>query len=253
MRLALRTLRGGATALALLCLATAAEAEEIFVAVAANFTAAAEDIGKAFAAATGNTVTYSFGASGQLYTQITQDAPFQVFLSADQARPALAVKEGFGVPDTLFTYAEGKLVLWSANPETIDGTPAILSSPDLQHVAYADPESAPYGAAAVETMTALGLYDALKPRLVEGKSISQTQQFVATGNAEVGFIALSQIVGNDTGSSWMVPSELYAPIRQDAVLLVKGGNSEAAKAYLEFLQGAEALAIIKSYGYGAGN
>ncbi|WP_116132720.1 molybdate ABC transporter substrate-binding protein [Tropicimonas sp. IMCC34043] len=244
-------LRSGVCALALL-IGTAAQADEILVAVAANFTAAAKDIGTAFTAATGHTVSYSFGSTGQLYTQITQDAPFEVFLAADQARPEKAEAEGFAVPDTRFTYATGKLLLWSADPETIDGTPDILSSPDLTHVSYANPQTAPYGAAAVETMQALGLYDALKPRLVEGKSISQAQQFVATGNAEVGFVALSQVIADDSGSSWLVPDDLYSPIRQDAVLLVKGGNNEAAKAYLAFLQGAEALSIIEGYGYGVG-
>ena len=227
-------------------------AGETLVAVAANFTAAAEDIGTAFTAETGHTVTYSFGSTGQLYTQITQGAPFEAFLSADQTRPAKAAADGLAVPGSQFTYATGKLVLWSRTAGLIDGSPAILSDATLTHVAIASPSAAPYGAAAVETMTALGLYDALKPRIVEGQSISQTFQFVETGNAPVGFVALAQLAGRDDGSRWLVPEDLYTPIRQDAVLLTAGAGKEAAEAYLAFLKSPAAEAIITAYGYGFG-
>lgn len=233
-------------------LSAPARPEEIFAAVAANFTDAATEIGAAFRKATGHTVTMSFGPAGQFYAQIAQDAPFQVFLSADQARPAKAEAEGFAVPGSRFTYATGKLVLWSADPARIDGTGAAMKDESLTHVAIADPASAPYGAAAVEVMRNLGLFETLEPKIVQGKSISQTHQFVATGNADLGFVALSQVIADDTGSRWMVPQELYSPIRQDAVLLRKGEASEAAKAYLAFLQGPEATAIIRKYGYVVG-
>ncbi|MCE6950034.1 molybdate ABC transporter substrate-binding protein [Cereibacter sphaeroides] len=233
-------------------LAAPLRAEEILAAVAANFTDAATEIGTAFRKATGNTVTYSFGASGQLYTQITQDAPFHVFLSADQTRAEKAEADGFAVPGSRFTYAVGKLVLWSADPARIDGTGAALKDASLTHVAIADPATAPYGAAAVEVMRHLGVFEALEPKIVQGKSISQTHQFAATANADVGFVALSQIVADDKGSRWIVPQELYTPIRQDAVLLKKGEASEAARAYVEFLKSPEATAIIGKYGYAVG-
>ncbi|MDT8853469.1 molybdate ABC transporter substrate-binding protein [Paracoccaceae bacterium Fryx2] len=223
-------------ALAALVFAAPVRAGETLAAVAANFTEPATEIAAAFTEATGHTVTFSFGPAGQFYTQISQGAPFEVFLSADQARPEKAEAEGFAVPGTRFTYAIGTLVLWSADPDLIDGTEAALRRPDLTHVAIADPAAAPYGAAAVETMQALGVYDSLQPKLVTGKSISQAHQFVATGNAPVGFVALSQVILDDTGSRWMVPEELHAPIRQDAVLLKRGETSEAARAFLDFLR-----------------
>ncbi|RAP42121.1 molybdate ABC transporter substrate-binding protein [Rhodovulum viride] len=251
MTFRLTALRAGSAAfLAALALSAPARAADTIAAVAANFTDAATEIGAAFEAATGHHVTYSFGSTGQLYTQITQDAPFEVFLAADQARPEKAEAEGFAVPGSRFTYAVGKLVLFSTDPEAIDDSPAALENPDLTHVAIANPETAPYGAAAVETMKALGLYETLEPKIVQGKSISQTHQFVATGNAPVGFVALSQVIADETGSRWLVPQDLYTPIRQDAVLLAKGADSEAAKAYIDFLKSPEALAIIGKYGYG---
>lgn len=244
-------LRSGIAALlAALALSTPARAAETVVAVAANFTEAATEIGEAFEKATGDRVTYSFGSTGQLYAQITQDAPFEVFLAADQARPEKAEAEGFAVPGSRFTYAVGKLVLYSTDAGAIDGSSDALGQPGFAHVAIANPVTAPYGAAAVEVMKALGLYETLEPKIVQGKSISQTHQFVATGNAELGFVALSQIVADDSGSKWMIPQELYTPIRQDAVLLEKGAGNAAARAYLDFLKSPEALAIIGKYGYG---
>ncbi|MBK5945983.1 molybdate ABC transporter substrate-binding protein [Rhodobacter veldkampii DSM 11550] len=244
-------LRAGCAALLMsLALSAPARAGQTFAAVAANFTEAANEIATAFTAATGHTVTMSFGPAGQFYTQITQGAPFEVFLSADQARPEKAETEGFAVPGTRFTYAVGKLVLWSADPARIDGTEAVLNDPTLEHVAIADPAAAPYGAAAIETMKALGVYDRLEPKLVTGKSIAQAHQFVATGNAPVGFVALGQLLSEQSGSRWMVPQDLYAPIKQDAILLKTGEDNEAAKAYLDFLKTPEAVAIITKYGYG---
>lgn len=243
----------GAILMGWLALSAPARAGETLVAVAANFTEAAQDIGAAFEAATGHDVTFSFGPTGQLYAQITQDAPFDVFLAADQARPEKAEAEGLAVAGSRFTYATGRLVLWSADPGLIgaDG-PAVLADGGFAHLAIANPVTAPYGAAAVAVMQALGVHDALSSRLVQGKSISQTHQFVATGNAELGFVALSQVIGDDGGSRWTVPAGLYPPIRQDAVLLKTGADNDAAKAFLDFLQGPEATRIIESYGYATG-
>lgn len=234
---------------ALLLWATSVQADEATVAVAANFTEPATEIAELFTAQTGHVAVLSFGASGQFFTQITQGAPFDVFLSADAARPARVVEEGFGVADTAFTYAIGRLVLWSRDPGRVTG-PEILEAADFARLAIADPAAAPYGAAAVETMRHLGVLEALEPKLVTGTNISQTFQFVATGNAEVGFVALSQLAGDATGSRWLVPPELHAPIRQDAVLLTTGADNAAARAFLDFLKGPEAAAVIERFGYG---
>lgn len=232
----------------LLVWAAAAEAGDTQVAVAANFTEPAKEIARLFTEKTGHTATMSFGASGQFLTQITQGAPFEVFLSADATRPAKAVEDGFGVPDSVFTYAIGTLVLWSTDPKLVTG-PDTLKAGAFQHIAIADPKSAPYGAAAVETMQALGVHDALAPKIVQGTSIAQAQQFVETGNAELGFVALSQVIKLDGGSRWDVPEDLHKPIKQDAVLLKTGADNEAAKAFLDFLQGPEARTVIQSFGY----
>lgn len=228
---------------------TAVHAHQAMIAVAANFTSAAKELGAAFEKKTGHHVTFSFGSTGQLFTQIAHGAPFDAFLAADQARPERAEADGLGVAGTRFTYAVGRLVLWSADPDLIDGTSKVLSDATLSHVAIANPATAPYGAAAVETMKGLGVFADLEPRLVEGKNVSQTYQFVATGNAPVGFVAASQVLGNDTGSSWTVPDDMYVPLRQDAVLLKNGRDNEAAKAFLEFLKGAEAVKMIEGFGY----
>jgi molybdate transport system substrate-binding protein len=226
-----------------------ASATQTNVAVAANFTEAVQEIAQAFKEKTGHEAILSFGSTGQLYTQITQDAPFEVFLAADVERPAKAIEEGFAVPDSQLTYAIGKLVLWSKDPGLVRGA-RTLESGDFTKIAIANPTAAPYGAAAVQAMRALGVYDQLEPKVVQGNNISQTFQFVETGNAELGFVALSQVVSDTAGSRWEVTDSLYDPIRQDAVLLKKGADSEAAKAFLEFLQGPEAAPIIARFGYG---
>jgi molybdate transport system substrate-binding protein len=237
------------TALALLCAASVAQAGETQVAVAANFTEPATEIAKLFTEKTGHTAKLSFGASGGFLTQILQGAPFDVFLSADDARPAQAVAEGLGVADSEFTYALGTLVLWSKEPGLVTG-PETLGEMSFAKIAIADPKSAPYGAAAIETMEKLGLYEALSAKIVQGQSIGQAFQFVDTGNAELGFVALSQVVKSEGGSRWIVPGDLHAPIRQDAVLLTTGAGNEAARAFLDFLKGPEARAVIESFGYG---
>lgn len=225
-----------------------ASADEVNVAVAANFTDAAKDIAAAFEKKTGDEVKLSFGSTGSLYTQITQGAPFQVFLAADQERPAKAVKEGLAVADSQFTYAVGKLVLWSAEPDLVkDGD--TLKSGKFDKVSICNPVAAPYGAAAVEAMKALDVYDEIEPKLVQGANVSQAFQFVQTGNAEIGFVALSQVIDDKSGSKWIVPQDLYEPIKQDAVVLKTGADDETAKAFVDFLKGPEASAIIEKYGY----
>ena len=221
------------------------------VAVAANFTEPAKEIAAAFARKTGDTATLSFGSTGALYAQIGQGAPYEILLAADDARPKLAIADGLAVDGSQFTYAIGTLVLYSADAALITG-PETLAEKGFDKIALANPKTAPYGAAAVETMTKLGVYEDLKPRFVEGNSIAQTYQFVSTGNAELGFVALSQIVGRETGSRWVVPEADHVPIRQDAVLLDPGRENTAADAFLEFLRGPEALKIIAQYGYRSG-
>ena len=226
-------------------------AREVKVAVATNFTAAAKEIGAAFATATGHKTIFSFGSTGKLYTQITQDAPFEVFLAADQVRPEHAVENGLAVPSSRFTYATGKLVLYSRdeNLVTDDDT---LRKGAFTRIAIANPVTAPYGAAAVEVMTTLGVYEQLKPKIVQGDNIAQTYQYVETGNAELGFVALSQVIGQAGGSRWIVSDDLYTTIAQDAVLLKQGEDNEAAQAFVTFLRGPEARAVKEKYGYGNG-
>ncbi len=240
------------TSLALAGLAVPAWAAETNIAVAANFTDAAREIGAAFKVKTGHDAVFSFGSSGQLYTQITQDAPFQIMLSADDERPKKAVADGLGVPGSPFTYAIGKLVLWSKQPGLVQGE-ATLTRAGFNKLSICNPVAAPYGAAAVQTMKSLKLYESLEPKFVVGANISQAYQFVQTGNAEIGFVALSQVVDDKTGSRWTVPQGLYTPIRQDAVLLKKGADNPAATAFMAFLKGPEAKAIIEAYGYETGD
>jgi molybdate transport system substrate-binding protein len=234
------------TLLAGLLLASAAHAETVNVAVAANFTKVAEELAPLFKAETGHDVTYSFGATGALYTQVTQGAPFEVFLSADDKRPAQAVTEGFGVDGTVFTYAIGALALYSTSIDLADGN-VVLSGGDFDKVAIADPATAPYGKAATEAIAALGLTEAITPKLVTAENITQALQFVETGNAELGFVAASQVTGK--ASVWLVPADLYQPIRQDSVLLKTGEANPAATAFIDFLKGDEAVAVIEASGY----
>jgi molybdate transport system substrate-binding protein len=231
-------------------LAGPAMAGEVQVAVAANFAEPVKAIAARFETATGHHAVISVGASGQFYAQITHGAPFEVFLSADADRPARAEAEGFAVKGTRFTYAVGRLVLYSRTPGLVDDRGEVLRRGSFETLAIADPAAAPYGAAAVQTLTALKLYDRLKPRLVTGASIGQAYDFVHTGAAELGFVALSQVIADPAGSRWIVPETLHAPILQDAVLLNPGAANPAAKAFLAFLTGPQARAIIARYGYG---
>jgi molybdate transport system substrate-binding protein len=232
--------------LAGLLLSTAAHAESVSVAVAANFTKVAEELAPLFKTETGHDVTYSFGATGQLYTQITQGAPFEVFLAADDVRPTQAVTEGFGVGGSVFTYAIGALALYSTSIDMADGK-AVLEAGAFDKIAIADPATAPYGQAATETIAALGLTDAITPKLVTGENITQTLQFVESGNAELGFVAASQVAGKS--GVWIVPANLFEPIRQDAVLLKTGEGNPAATAYVDFLRSDAAVVVIEAAGY----
>lgn len=220
-------------------------AETATIAVAANFTAVAEDLAGRFQAETGHEVVLSFGATGALYTQISQAAPFDVFLAADVARPQLAIEDGHAVQDSFFVYAQGQLALYGPGRDLSDGKAALEEA--FSQIALADPQAAPYGQAAVETLEALGLYDAIEPKIVWGENISQTLQFVESGNAELGFVAASQVLGKP--DQWLVPSDLYAPIAQGAVLLKHGQANAAAIAFLDFLKSETAVTVIEAAGY----
>lgn len=234
------------TLLAGLMLSCAAHAGSVTVAVAANFTEVAEALAPLFTAESGHEVRYSFGATGQLYTQISQGAPFEALLAADDERPAKAVAEGLGVEGTVFTYAIGALALYSTSLDLGDGR-AVLEAGDFDRLAIADPTTAPYGRAALEALAALDLTASITPKLVTGENISQTLQFVESGNAELGFVAASQVVGKP--GVWPVPAALHAPIRQDAVLLKVGQTNPAATAFLDFLRSETAIAVIEASGY----
>lgn len=227
-------------------------ADEVKVAVAANFSEPMKKIAADFEKDTGNKVTISSGATGAFYAQIKNGAPFEVFLSADDETPAKIENEGLGVKGSRFTYAVGKLVLWSAKPGYVDAKGEILKKGGFEHLSLANPKTAPYGAAGVEVLKKLGLYDSLQAKVVQGENITQAQQFVASGNAELGFVALSQVWKDGTltsGSAWIVPASDYSPIRQDAILLTTGAKNSAADALLKYLKGDKARAVIKSYGY----
>lgn len=229
---------------------TAVQAAEVQVAVAANFTAPMQKIAPLFEADTGHKARLAFGSTGRFYAQIRNGAPFDVLLAADDETPTRLEREGQG--GGRFTYAIGKLVLWSKQPTLVDDKGDVLRSGRFDKLALADPRLAPYGAAAIETMTKLGVIDALRPKFVQGENIAQTWQFVATENAQLGFVALSQVWADGKlkeGSAWLVPATLYTPIRQDAILLNRGKDKAAAKALLQYLRGDKARAIIQSYGY----
>ena len=221
----------------------------INVAVAANFTEPAKEIARLFEETTGHMVALSFGSTGQLLTQITQDAPFHVFLAADEASPKKAAAGGFGIESSIFTYSVGKVVLYSASLDLTNGE-AVLRDGKFQKIAIANPDTAPYGAAAVETMKSIGGYEQLLSKIVQGNNITQAFQFVETGNAELGFVALSQVLGKDRKSIWIVPENMYSPIKQDAVLLKRGNEKDAARAFIAFLKSSEAVKVIEKYGYG---
>jgi molybdate transport system substrate-binding protein len=230
----------------------AARAAEVSVAVAANFTAPMQRIAAAFERETGHRAVLAFGSTGRFYAQVRNGAPFQLLLAADDETPARLEKEGLAVAGSRFTYAVGRLALWSASPGFVDARGAVLREGKFQRIAIADPKLAPYGKAAMEAMDKLGLTAHLQPLLVQGESIGQAYQFVASGNAQLGFLALSQVMEGGRiakGSAWVVPSQLHSPIRQDAVVLAAGKDTPAAAALAAFLRSEAARAIIRSHGY----
>ncbi|MCH4876243.1 molybdate ABC transporter substrate-binding protein [Pseudomonas sp. TMW22090] len=234
------------------CTAGSAQADEVQVAVAANFTAPLQAIAADFEKDTGHKLIAAYGATGQFYAQIKNGAPFEVFLSADDSTPQKLENEGDTVKGSRFTYAIGTLALWSAKDGYVDSQGKVLSDNQYQHLAIANPKAAPYGLAATQVLARLGLTDQVKARIVEGQNITQAYQFVSTGNAELGFVALSQVYKDGKvsgGSAWIVPADMHDPIKQDAVILNKGKDNPAAKALVDYLKGPKAAAVIKSYGY----
>lgn len=232
-----------------MALVAPASGSEVRVAVAANFAVPAAEIATAFKARTGHSARLSFGASGQFYAQIRNGAPIGVFLSADRERPIAVETAGLAAPGSRFTYAVGRLVLFSRTPGLVDARGAILRTGRFRKLAIADPRLAPYGEAAMETIRGMGLETRLAPKLVQGGSVTQTYQFVQTGAAELGLVALSQVIGVKGGSRWLVPAANHAPIEQQALLLAADAANPAAQAFMTFLKSPEARAVIRRHGY----
>jgi molybdate transport system substrate-binding protein len=232
-------------------IAPGADAEEVQVAVAANFIPTFKEIAAEFEKTSKHTVQINAGSSGKFYAQIKNGAPFEVFLSADDERPKLLEDEGLGVKGSRFTYAVGRLVLWSQDPALVTGEDTLRNG-TFKHLAIANPKTAPYGAAAMQAMMKLGVWDSLQPRIVMGENLGQTSGFLESGNAELGFLAMSQVLDaklKGKGSRWDVPESLHEPIQQDAVLLTKGQGNQAAKALMEFMHSPQARSLIERYGY----
>ena len=241
-----------AAALVLFGLVNTTHADEVQIAVAANFAAPMKDIAARFERDTGHKVQATYGATGKFYAQIKNRAPFDILLAADDDTPAKLEKEGAAVPHSRFTYAIGKLVLWSAQAGLVDDQGEGLKKGHFEHLAIANPKLAPYGAAAMETLQQLNLFGALEPKLVQGESIAQTHQFVMSGAAQLGFVAMSQVYEGGklaSGSAWIVPGTLYKPIHQDAVVLENGKGKPAVDALIAYLKGEQAKRVIRSYGY----
>ena len=240
------------TLLATALISSRLAAEEVYIAVAANFTDVTRQIAPLFEQATGHTTRISYGSTGMLFSQIENGAPFDLFLAADTSRPIKAETEGLAVSGSRFIYARGKLVLWSANQGAFETGESILKKGEFAHLAIANPKTAPYGLAARQVMEHLGVWQTLQPRLVRGDSIAQTFQFVATGNADIGFVACSQVKAwqGTPGTTWEIPADDYDPIDQAAVLLKRGENNPAALAFLEFLKRDSTRAVIERFGYG---
>ena len=238
--------------MSILCAAGQVLAGDVSVAVASNFSAPMKQLIGQFEMRTGHKVSVAYGGTGQLYAQIRHGAPFDVFLSADQTTPERLMAEGMAVAGSQRTYAVGRLVLWSSGQNVVDSQGKVLRDGDFKHLAIANPKLAPYGRAAIETLQSLGLWQALEKKLVEGKNISQAYQFVVTGNATLGFVAMSQVFAHGRiarGSGWVVPQRLYAPIRQDLVLLRGAKLNKAANDLIQFIRSPAAEDVIRRFGY----
>lgn len=239
-------------AIVTLLASTLSNAAEIRVAVAANFATTLKEIATVFEKDTGHKVALTQGSTGKLYAQISRGAPFDVLLSADDETPEKLVREGKAVTGTQFTYAVGRLALWSPKPDFVDEGGQVLKTDKFRFVAIANSRVAPYGRAAVQVMQKLGVLNVIEPRVVQGESITQTFQFVATGNAQLGFVALSQIVDNEkikSGSAWIIPESMHEALKQDAVLLNSAKDAAAATALLQFLKSDKAKKLIAAHGY----
>ena len=248
----MRRLLPACVALPLLCATNPVQAEVLTIAVASNFSAPMQEISQAFEAESGHSIRLTFGSSGKLYAQIIHGAPFHAMFSADQAIPARLERENLTVPGSRFTYAQGKLVLWSMHTNAVDRSGTALQQGNFSRLALANPRLAPYGAAAVQTLQALNLVEATRDKWVQGENVSQTFQYVATGNAELGLVAMSQVMRNGElvrGSAWVVPPVLYEPIRQDAVMLRNGKDSGALRDFWRFMRSDFARKRMATFGY----
>ena len=255
MKIAINELSGSRLLIACistLLISVAAHAAEVKLAVAGNFAQPMKEIAAEFEKDTSHKINLTQGATGKFYAQITNGAPFEVFLSADDETPTKLVKEGKAVAGTQFTYAIGRLVLWSPDEKLVDQGGGVLKTDKFKFLSIANAKVAPYGRAAVQTMQKLGVLTAIEPRVVQGESITQTHQFVTTGNAQLGFVALSQVWDSGkikSGSAWIVPEDMHEQLKQDIVLLNPGKDSKAALALVEYLKSDKAKKIIDRYGY----
>lgn len=224
------------------------QADEIRVAVASNFSMAAQEIGELFTESTGHIVLSSFGSSGQLYAQIAQGAPFDVFLSADENFPKRLVSEGYGMASSVITYAIGRLVLFSADPKQPTAY-STLQRNNFASIAIANPALSPYGSAAIQVLKRADVVEHFQTKLIHGSNVTQAYQFVITKNAEVGLVALAQVMGHNNGSRWIIPGNLHSPIVQNAVLLQSGADNKGAREFITFLQSPQVSVVKMRYGY----
>ncbi|MBN2866336.1 MAG: molybdate ABC transporter substrate-binding protein [Thiotrichales bacterium] len=231
-------------------------AEKATVAVAANFTKTIESVNEAFVKKhPEHTIRFSFGPTGKLFAQISNGAPFDAFFAADEKRAQKTIENGLGVDGSYFVYAQGKIALYSAKFPVANEPLTVLKQAKFNHLAIANPKTAPYGDRSQAFLQKMGLYDAVKAKIVNGESIAHAFQYVATGNADIGFVAMSQIVDPQSpiyqkGQYWVVPQADYKPINQGAVITKRGQDNAAIKDFMAFMKTPEAIKIIENYGYG---
>jgi molybdate transport system substrate-binding protein len=248
------TMKSSLLGLSLAVISAPAFSESATIAVAANFTKTIEVIGEAFEKETGHELKFSFGPTGKLYAQISHGAPFDMFFGADERRPQKTIDDGIGLADTYFVYAQGQIVLYSDQYPVKTQAQSVLENAEFKHLAVANPKNAPYGDRAVEFMKGAGVYAGVEKKLVYGESIAHAFQYVATGNAPIGFVAMSQVVDPqspvyDKGEYWVVPAETYSPINQGALVLKRGQDNAAIAAFVTFLKTDTAKDIIQRFGY----